>query len=279
MKIKHCLTIKYCITTLMTLMISISAEAHRAWILPAATVLSGDEPWVSLDAAVSNDIFYFNHFPLRTSMISVVGPDAEDVEIQNPHAGKHRSTFDLQLKQEGTYKVFVASSGLTASWEDEDGKRHRWPGRGEQPTPEGFEKDVPKKAKNLQVTQSSRRMETFLTSGAPTEKVLELTNAGLEMKPLTHPNDLFSGESTEFQFLIDGKPAVGTEVTVIRGGTRYRNAQEELSLVADKNGMIEINWSEAGMYWLEAEFSDDNAAAPASKRQGSYVATLEVLPQ
>ena len=66
---------------------------------------------------------------------------------------------------------------------------------------------------------------------------------------------------------------------VIRGGTRYRNTQEELTLVADKNGLIEISWTKAGMYWLEAEFSDDKAAAPASKRRGSYVATLEVLPE
>ncbi|WP_439134249.1 DUF4198 domain-containing protein [Pseudomaricurvus sp.] len=263
----------------MALSVSISAQAHRLWILPAATVLSGDDPWVTLDAAVSNDIFYFNHFPLNTDNISVLGPNGKTVEIQNAHAGKHRSTFDLQLKDEGTYKVVVASHGMNASWEDEDGKRHRWPGRGEQPTPEGFEKDVPKKAKDLKVAESSRRLETFITSGAPSEQVLKLTNVGLEMKPLVHPNDLFSGEQAQFQFLIDGKPAVGTEVTVIRGGTRYRNAQAELKLVADKKGMIEISWSEAGMYWLEAEYSDDQAKAPATTRRGSYIATLEVLPE
>lgn len=35
------------------------AEAHRAWMLPSATVLSGDDPWVTVDAAISNDLFYF----------------------------------------------------------------------------------------------------------------------------------------------------------------------------------------------------------------------------
>lgn len=264
---------------LMALTVSISAEAHRAWILPAATVLSGDEPWVTLDAAVSNDIFYFNHFPLKTEQMTVMGPDGKSVEIQNAHAGKHRSTFDLQLKQEGTYKVAIASSGLRASWEDDEGKRKGWPGRGKTPAPGDFEKEVPKQAKNLEVTQSSRRMETFVTSGAPSSKVLELTNTGLEMKPLTHPNDLFSGETAQFQFLIDGKPAAGTEITVIRGGTRYRNAQDDLKMVADTKGIVEITWPEAGMYWLEAEYADDQAKAPATKRQGAYISTLEVLPQ
>ena len=43
----------------------LSAQAHRAWMLPSATVLSGEEPWITVDAAVSNDLFYFEHVPMR----------------------------------------------------------------------------------------------------------------------------------------------------------------------------------------------------------------------
>jgi len=47
-------------TTLLALLLALAlpnaAQAHRVWLLPAATVLSGDEPWVTFDAAVSNDI-------------------------------------------------------------------------------------------------------------------------------------------------------------------------------------------------------------------------------
>ena len=32
------------------------------------------------------------------------------------------------------------------------------------------------------------------------------------------------------------------------------------------------------MYWLEAEFEDDNAKAPAQKRRGMFVLVMEVLP-
>lgn len=42
--------------------------------------------------------------------------------------------------------------------------------------------------------------------------------------------------------------------------------------------MIEITWPAAGRYWLEAEYQDDRARPPAGRRQGNYVATLEVLP-
>ena len=40
-------------------MLSASAQAHRTWLLPSATVLSGKAPWVTVDAAVSKDLFYF----------------------------------------------------------------------------------------------------------------------------------------------------------------------------------------------------------------------------
>ncbi|MFA7555683.1 MAG: DUF4198 domain-containing protein [Spongiibacteraceae bacterium] len=270
---------KAVLAMIMALTFSIAAQAHRVWILPAATVLSGEQPWVTMDAAVSNDIFHFDHHPLKPEMLTVIGPDGKTVAMQNAHVGKHRSTFDLELKQEGTYKVFSASNNLQARWEDADGKRKFWPARGQMPAPGDFEKSVPKKAKNLDVSQSSRRLETFVTAGAPSNQVLALSNEGLEMKPITHPNDLFNGETAKFQFYIDGEAAVGTKVTVIRGGMHYRNSQDELTVVADKKGIVSIEWPNAGMYWLEAEYEDSKGKTPATKRRGVYIATLEVLPQ
>lgn len=43
---------------------AVPASAHRAWILPGATVLSSEEPWVTFDAAISNDIFYTDYYPI-----------------------------------------------------------------------------------------------------------------------------------------------------------------------------------------------------------------------
>jgi hypothetical protein len=42
-----------------------SALAHKAWLLPSQTVIAGNAPWITVDGAVSNDLFYFNHVPLR----------------------------------------------------------------------------------------------------------------------------------------------------------------------------------------------------------------------
>jgi len=172
----------------------------------------------------------------------------------------------------------MASNGLRARWETADGERGFWPGRGRQANPEDFEEAVPEDARNLEVSRAARRVETFVTAGAPTESVLAISGEGLEMKPHTHPNDLYAGETGRFQLFMDGEPAAGAEVTVIPHGVRYRDSQEEINLVSDADGMIEVTWPHAGRYWLEAEYEDEQAAPPATKRRGSYVVTFEVLP-
>lgn len=255
------------------------SHAHRAWIVPAATVLSSEDPWVTFDAAVSNDIFHADHAPLRLDGVTAIAPDGSLVPLQNTSTGKYRSTFDLNLQQKGTYKVTSFSSGLRARWETEEGERRGWPGRGEQSTAEGFAKEVPKKAKNLEVSFGSRRLETFVTAGTPDTKVFKPTNEGLELIPVTHPNDLFAGEKAEFKFLIDGKPAVGAKVEVVPGGMRYRNQQANITAETDKNGSVSITWPQAGMYWMSVSYEDEKAQKPAKKRVGSYVATFEVLPE
>jgi uncharacterized GH25 family protein len=267
------------ITLILTAGLSLNVHAHRAWLLPSATVLSGDDAWVSIDAAVSNDIFHADHVPMQIQGLVITAPDGKAISAQNAITAKFRSTFDVPLAQKGTYKIAVASSGIMARWETDKGERGMWPARGEQANMADFDKKVPKNAKNLEVSQFSRRIETFVTSGAPNQTIFKPTGKGLELVPITHPNDLFSGETAQFQFLIDGKVAVGTKLLIIPGGMRYRNQQDAIELIADAQGKIQIKWPKAGMYWLSANYRDAKANKPATARVGNYAATLEVLPE
>jgi uncharacterized GH25 family protein len=278
----------------LAICLPLSAQAHRAWMLPSATVLSGEDPWVTVDAAVSNDLFYFEHFPIRiqgignldtspvggppgmrprpAAVLQLFAPDGSAAKAENGNLGRYRSSFDLHLTQKGTYKLAIANNGLAARYK-ENGEMRRWMG-----SAEDFAKQVPANAEELQVSQNSSRMEVFVTSGNPSETVLKTTGVGLELAPITHPNDLFAGEAAEFNLLLDGKPAAGVEVSVIPGGNRYRDQLGEIKTTSDANGKISITWPNAGMYWLEAELnSKEGVTAPATERRASYSATLEVL--
>ncbi|HYD16030.1 MAG TPA: DUF4198 domain-containing protein [Hyphomicrobium sp.] len=260
----------------LALVIPVSAHAHKAWLLPSSTVLSGsgNDLAVTIDAAASNDLFYFDHRPLPLDGLVVTAPDGSKVAPENASTGKYRSSFDLALKAPGTYRVSLVNDNLFASYK-ENGAEKRWRGKAE-----NLAKEIPASATDLKVTQSTRRLETFVTAGKPDEAALKPVGNGLEMVPVTHPNDLVEGDEAEFKLLLDGKPAADVKVEIVRGGIRYRNQLGDTTVTTDKDGVFKFKWPEPGMYWLEASVTDDKTTIKEAKeRRAGYAATLEVLPE
>lgn len=83
-----------------------TASAHRAWMLPSTFTFSGDSQWVTVDAAISNDLFFPNHHAIDPALVTVTGPDGSVVEIRNAAAGEIRAMFDFQMTQQGSVKVW-----------------------------------------------------------------------------------------------------------------------------------------------------------------------------
>lgn len=249
-----------------------ATHAHDVWLLPSSTVLSA-AGYVTVDGAVSNDTFHFNYRPLNVGEnLVITAPDGNTVEAENQMLGKLRTVFDVNLQQEGTYRVAVVSSGLMAGWK-EGGENKRWRGQADD-----FASNVPTNAEDLRVNESANRIETFITVGKPGS--IEPTGKGLELLPVTHPNDLYSGEEATFRFMVDGEPAAGVEIAMMRGGTRYRDQLEKIELVTDAEGRFSVTWKEPGMYWLDADAQDEKTSIPQAKvRRLAYTATFEVLPQ
>src|SRR3546814_17130611 len=80
--------------------------------MPSATVLSGDDVWVTIDAAISNDLFYFEHHPMRLDAMKAWAPDGSEAAIENKATGRYRSTFDVHLTQKGTWRIASLSDGV-----------------------------------------------------------------------------------------------------------------------------------------------------------------------
>jgi hypothetical protein len=259
------------ITALAMLALPLSAQAHRAWLAPTSTVLSGADAWVGFDAGMSNGVFIADHAAMRLDGLVVTAPDGSTVGPENMMRGHYRSTFDVHLTQPGTWKIANVMSGLTATWM-ENGERKRWRG----PAAE-LPGAIPAGATDVVATRTSNRIETFVTLGAPTDTVFTNPADGLAMIPVTHPNDLVAGETATFKLSIDGLPASGVDVTVARGGTRSRNAPEEMTLTTDADGAFTVTWPEPGMYWLNASVRAP-AEGDAIASNAQYVAVVEVLP-
>lgn len=254
------------------LLASSPAHAHDTWIVPSSTMLSGEKPWVTFDAAVSNDKFYFNHRPLALSALNILAPSGSHVEPTNPFTGELRSGFDLQLAETGTYRVAIVRNGLSAQWQ-ENGKPRRWFGSVTE-----FAENVPAQADKLKVQERSSRVETFVTKGKPTP--IATIEEGLAIRAQTHPNDLFHGESGKFILTLDGQALPDATVELVPEGSRYRDSVQEINVTTNAAGEFSVKWPTPGRYWLHAEYQGPahDQSGPAQERLAAYTATLEVLP-
>lgn len=263
------------------------SQAHRQWLLPSTTVLSGEGQWISVEGAVSNNLFFPNHRPVRLESIVVTGPEGESVEIQHAVTGEIRTSFEVQLNKPGTYALSIISSGrrrgpgsdtgptLYGSW-DNHGKPERWRGTPETLVSEGMADKPGFKLGE----RGSRHLVTFVTCGSPTTQVLETTGEGFEIEFITHPNDLYFGEEATFRLLVDGKPASKGEVAVVAGNDRFRNDPGETIFITDVDGIVNIEWPAPGRYWIEASVSTEGEAhGVPTVKTSTYTMVLEVLPE
>ena len=284
--------------------------AHSRWIISSHTILSGDDaPFISLDFSISNDIFHADVSYGGKPLIEQTHDTAESVGTKDPKQAvrqklmqrmfsstRLRATFPdgstddslpivnlgrksasaIQLQRPGTYRFNVIQNPVDITlYQHADGT----PGR-----EFGLLKDtkslLPEGAGNIKTLRIHNRVETYVTRNDLTAKSLEATGDGLELIMLTHPNELFAGETASFKLSLNGKPP-GETVTIklTRNDTRYRNERNTLEITTKKTGEFEIPWQQAGLYLLEAEVEVKAKNKVFDSEVFSLYATLEVNPE
>jgi uncharacterized GH25 family protein len=259
--------------------LSCSASAHRPWLYPQSTNVEAKEAWVTIDGAISEGLFDIDHQALKLDEATVTGPDGLSARAPTPLMGKQRSSFDLKMVKDGTYKISLVTQSVMGSYKDKAGELKRFRG-----TEESFAKEVPADAQDLKTVRTHARLETFVTANTHSTGALKPSGVGLEMVPLTHPNDLRPGETAKWRFLLDGKALPKFAFSLTPGGVRYRGVLGEMRLATDDKGEVAVKLPGAGMYWLHAGYPVTSekgmpADAPANVRRYSYAATLEILPE
>ncbi|MDF2493867.1 DUF4198 domain-containing protein [Sphingomonas sp.] len=270
------------------------AMAHRQWLLPSTTTLSDTNQYVTVDAAVSNDLFYPDHVAMRPEQIKVWAPDGTTGTIENAATGRHRTTFDVKVDKPGTWKIGTEMSSAMGSFKL-NGEEWRVGGRRGPPppaataaggmAPQGRPRvrsvatpaEIPAGATDVRLTEMMSQNATFVTAGPPSEGVFKPIGKGLEFQPITHPGALVADEEGQFRFLVDGKPAAGVKVTVVPGSKKFREAEGAQELVTGADGVLRVSWPVPGMYWMSATMTDAKTTVPrATERRMTFTTTLEV---
>lgn len=264
-------------TVLALAAVAASAHAHRPWIYPQQTMVEAKEAWVTIDGVVSEGLFDVDHVAFKLDNVVVTGPDGRTAKGPAPLTGRQRSSIDLRLPENGTYKVSVVNRNVMGSYKDAGGQVKRF-----RTTEENLAKDVPAGAAELKTTHVHQRIETFVSANTLSEGALKPTGSGLELVPVTNPTDLRAGETAKWRFLLDGKALPNHPFSLVPGGVKYRGTLGEIRLATDANGEVAVKLPAPGMYYLNAAYPaarGNPADAQPNARRYSYAATLEILPE
>jgi hypothetical protein len=112
-------------------------------VLPSATLVTGRNQSVVVDASVSTDLFIAER-PLAWGELRVTGPDGKPLPSGERSATALLNSVVIELPAEGTYRISNLSESLMASYQDAEGKTQRFRG-----TPAEFAQKVPAEAKVL----------------------------------------------------------------------------------------------------------------------------------
>ncbi|HAS6638743.1 DUF4198 domain-containing protein [Vibrio parahaemolyticus] len=259
----------------MGLAAATTAQAHPRWVLPSHfTVSKEGGDWLTFDVTASHGTFVFDK-PAGSEQAFVIMPDGRSERPNFVIRGKRRSMFDFFFVEEGTHKVAINNEpGYYTQYKAGRRDTVKWVRANK-----AERADVlPEKTRDVVTQLSYTRAESYITVGKPTEKALEIEGKLLELKPLTHPSDIIEGEAVTFQFFFNGKPQQGVTAEITREGTLYRNHQEQIDVVSDKDGKITFTPDVAGRYLMKANYKGVLNNHPlADKTSANVHLTFETL--
>lgn len=253
-----------------------SVQAHPLWILPGEFTISGDDSsWVTFDVSASHTVFGYDK-GAGLQNLKIFLPDGERTHLGSYFKGHRRSVFDLEVEQDGTYKVFAQRpkfyfTSYKAGRRATDKRMMANKMEAKKRLPEGA-RDV----KTMLIDMSS---VAFVTRNKPTDTVFQPTGKGFELKPLVHPNDIVQGEEVVIEALLNGEAAKGVQVEITPGGSRYRDDRGSIKLETDGSGRIVFTPEQPGPWLLSADLSMPSESPLADTVEAIRFITFEVIPE
>lgn len=234
-----------------------SANAHTPFIVPTSF-----EPlhqgWVSLDAGFA-EVFFQSEVAFDKGNFQVLTPAGEWVAPARLEQFTTRSLVEYQTKEEGTYRFSTGArkAAIFRMYELNGERKHtRDP-----------KEVLPKEAKLLDHYQSVTLAETYVSLKKPTNTALKPYNQGLEIVPVTHPNDIYAAEVFSVKVLLDGKPLRDTGVSLFTGYDLGEQEKATFTTKTDKDGKVEFTAVNAGIYLL---YVRQSAPAPKGAEAPNY---------
>lgn len=241
------------------------ALAHMPYMLPNFFDLTKRDH-VTVQASFTEEPFQ-GEVVMKSDAFHTRGPGGAVTPIKAVTYLRDLTVFEAATPADGTYRV---SSGerfgrLGKMYRGADGQWVIGEGR-----------DKPAGAELVDV-QSMTLSEVYVTRGAPTKDALAVTGKGLELRPITHPSEIFAQQPASFELTFEGKPVTGASVEVYRSAGTYDGKKKlEGAIKTDASGRFAITPPDEGTYLaLIRHRTEAPAGATTPYRSYSYTLTFE----
>jgi len=230
---------------------------------------------LTIDAGFTQKIF-IPATPVGDTVFTITRPNGTQEAITTVHHLKTRSVLEYALPAEeqaarGTWRISTGPrlGRVFRSWE-KDGKVER---------ATHTDQAMPAGAKLLNHYQTVGRAESYVTVGAPTREALKPHGKGLEIVPVTHPNDLYTGEAFAFIVQFDGKPLAGNQLDIYRSNTSKAETEHSVThITTDAQGRATFPLKHSGLYQAYVRHDSQAPAGAAVPTYGNrYALTFRVL--
>ncbi|MCV6636151.1 DUF4198 domain-containing protein [Candidatus Albibeggiatoa sp. nov. NOAA] len=249
-------------------------QAHPLWVLPNEfSVSSEGAAWITVDVTASNVLFNYDH-SFNLDNVLIHSPDGNKKPIDYYFKGHLRSVFDLQLTQNGTYKIEMKRPPLFFTTYKTEGNSRPQRLLADK---EKAKAQLPADAQEVKTLLIHMESSTYVTNNGLSEQVLQPTGKGLELQAITHPNDIVRGEPVEFQLLVNGQPTADIDVELTPSGTQYRNERGALKFKTDAEGKFSFTPEQAGAWLMLAGVNQPSDTPLADMKRLMLYMTLEVV--
>lgn len=289
------------VALLSSLPMMASAHTISPFILPEVFDTNAAQN-VSFESAMTIEKFFVPSMNFKTNY-QITEPDGQQKTIQAAASLKRFNIAEFDLPKDGTYRIRTQDAlGNSGKYALIDG---RWlrvrparpqmasnqakPDQKSAPMPEKMAEtkpqqmprmimadQVPANAKTLEVTNHIIA-ESYVTKSKPSP-IPAVSNKGFELKLLTHPNELYVGESLKAQVLNNGKVVPNLELDVFKGAGHYDNATtQELPVVkSNAKGEFEVKFDKPGVYLITTSYPEANADATKKPESDVFIYGLTV---
>ena len=249
--------------------VAVPAAAHTPFLAPSSFE-AREGGTVSLDAGFA-ETFFIPEAVFDNSEFTVTDPSGKTHAPDTVQRLRTRAVVEHVLAAgKGTYRFSTGPrlGALFRTWEI-GGKRES--------TRDPAVK-IPAGAKVISDFQSLTLAETYVTVGEPGGAALQARGKGIELVPVSHPNDLFVGDAFVFVVQYDGKPLAAQPVEVTEAVWTADRKPAVETLQTDAAGRVRLPLAKAGTFLALSRYpSAAPAGAMAPEYSNSYTLTFHVL--